>query len=85
MRDTRQVCAFTCMLCDRVGVRDVTEDEAVRLVAAGCQSSVSVVEAHDGVAPSLTYDDLIDLHRLLESDGWFRHLEGLPASVTHPR
>ncbi|MBI3648651.1 MAG: hypothetical protein HY240_07885 [Actinobacteria bacterium] len=38
----------------------------------GIDVPAEVLESHDG--PPLTLDDLIDLHFLLESDGWKRQL-----------
>jgi hypothetical protein len=68
---------FDCPSCLMV-VTKPADERIVRLLASG---GVPVREltpprrAPDG--PSLTYDDLLDFHTLLQTDRWFDHLIAL--------
>lgn len=66
---------FTCPACGRGSGRCLRRDDLELLRSEGVTSIVvpaEGLESHDG--PLLTLDDLIDLHFLLESDGWERRL-----------
>jgi hypothetical protein len=65
---------FGCPSCLNV-ITKPADERIVRLLASG---GVPVHEwppprqVPDG--PPLTYDDLLDFHTLLQTDGWFDHL-----------
>lgn len=66
---------FTCPACGRGSSRCLGEDSLELLRTEGVTGidvPAEALESHDG--PPLTLDDLIDLHFLLESDGWERRL-----------
>ncbi len=66
---------FTCPVCGR-GSGGCLGEEALELLRSegvmGIDVPAEALESHD--RPTLTLDDLIDLHLLLESDGWERPL-----------
>ncbi|HEX2240220.1 MAG TPA: hypothetical protein VHJ82_03645 [Actinomycetota bacterium] len=69
--------AFSCPSCQQL-VEKPADDRIVRLLlSGGVMPSVNEIpaealEAHYG-AP-IDYDDLIDFHQLLQTDGWFEQL-----------
>ena len=71
----RTVCAFTCPHCGNAGARALDDAALLRLTLAGVRIVVGEPEAHDAGAPAFTYDDLLDLHRLLSEDTWFAQLQ----------
>lgn len=66
---------FTCPACGR-GTGGCLQRDDLELLRSegvtGIDVPAEALESHDG--PPLTLDDLIDLHFLLESDGWERRL-----------
>lgn len=62
--------AFGCPGC-QLHVRKRADERVVRLLMT---AGVPVQDLHDrprAEGPPLTYDDLLDLHALLQTDGWF--------------
>jgi predicted RNA-binding Zn-ribbon protein involved in translation (DUF1610 family) len=70
---------FTCPKCGEF-VEKQADDRIVRLLLSGGVMPVPVhvpaeaLEVREG--PAFTYDDLLDFHELLESDGWMDALAG---------
>jgi hypothetical protein len=70
--------AFVCPACRRL-VSKPADERVVRLLISGGVRPVfwdppaELLEARDG--PPLTWDDLLDLHLLLESPDWWARLE----------
>ncbi|MDQ3974624.1 MAG: hypothetical protein M3276_09915 [Actinomycetota bacterium] len=73
--------AFTCPSCVAV-VRKPADQRVIRLLLTG---GVVVLDGHGDAArtgsgggappgPAIGYDDLLDFHALLQSDGWFFRL-----------
>lgn len=76
---------FTCPACGRASGRCLRREDLELLRSEGVTSIVvpaESLESHDG--PALTLDDLIDLHFLLESEGWERRL-AKPTGGGRPR
>jgi hypothetical protein len=74
--------SFLCKRCESVSVSTLTAEWFARLQAAGVAVESST-PSHPEQAPSgpaLTRDDLLDLHLLLTTDGWFAALEQLAAT-----
>ena len=73
--------SFTCPECDERVVKPADERVA-RLLSTGGVSVTHVDELaaapghpeHPPAGPPLTYDDLLDLHFLLDGDVWFDHI-----------
>lgn len=79
--------SFTCPTCDESIAKPATERIARLLSGGGVETEIvdrshpargSRAPAHPETppeGPALTLDDLLDLHLLLEQDGWFSRLE----------
>lgn len=76
---------FSCPVCNGFVSKPADERVAQLLETGGVPIRVGGPPVSDGTplpehpeealgGPPLTYDDLLDLHLLLESDGWFKHL-----------
>lgn len=87
-RDEQQASyyAFSCPRCTRE-VRKPADDRVVRLLLSGGVPAMPLEQPEPLVKPSiafdgpaLTLDDLLDLHALLETDGWFDELSSLVRS-----
>lgn len=63
--------AFGCPECLLV-VRKHADERVVRLLVSAGVTCVAPRTVTDD--PPFTYDDLLDLHALLDSDGWFSEL-----------
>ena len=72
---------FTCPACAEF-VQKPADDRVVRLLLSGGVMPVPVhvpaeaLEVHQG--PPLTYDDLLDFHEVMLTDGWYEQLTGRP-------
>ena len=72
---------FTCPACSEF-VQKPADDRVVRLLLSGGVMPVPVhvpaeaLEVHQG--PPLTYDDLLDFHEVMLTDGWYEQLTGRP-------
>ena len=68
---------FVCDTCGAVSARSLNPRVHPALEAAGFVA-VGLPQSHPEhpvtVAPALTPDDLLDLHVLLQEDGWFARL-----------
>lgn len=70
---------FTCPDCSEF-VEKNADERVVRLLLSGGVVPVPVhvpaeaLEPHTG--PPISYDDILDLHQLLESDDWVERLVG---------
>jgi hypothetical protein len=77
---TRSTYAFECTGCGDV-VRKAADDRVVRLLVSGGVTLQRTASTHpeqpSTSAPTLTYDDLLDLHALLADDGWYDQLRSL--------
>jgi hypothetical protein len=74
--------SFLCQRCESVSVSSLTAEWCARFEAAGVAVD-RVAQRHPEqlpTGPALTRDDLLDLHELLATDGWFAALEQLAAS-----
>jgi hypothetical protein len=72
-RTGRLTYAFVCPLCAEQVTKPADERIAQLLTSGGVRTEradlpAEALEPRDG--PPLTYDDLLDLHLLLESPGW---------------
>lgn len=65
--------AFGCPEC-RLFVRKHADQRVVRLLVSAGVSRVVPPATGRPDGPPLTYDDLLDLHDLLATDGWFDDL-----------
>jgi hypothetical protein len=68
--------AYYCRSCQQVTVAPVSPSAFALLVSAG----VEIQHGRGAPPPSthpLTIDDLIDFHRLLDTQGWFTQLQQL--------
>lgn len=79
--DERGSYCFRCPECERPVAKDASRRIVDLLVSSGVRMQVwrlpaELSERHDG--PSITPDDLLDFHLMLQSDGWF---EALAADV----
>jgi hypothetical protein len=69
--------AFICPSCASMVTKPADERVVRLLISGGVQAEfwelpAELLEVHDG--PALTYDDLLDLHLLLESPDWWARL-----------
>ena len=70
---------FSCPTCGEF-IQKAADDRVVRLLLSGGVVPVPVhvpaeaLEVHDG--PTITHDDLLDFHHLLQDDAWFEELAG---------
>ena len=69
--------AFVCPDCVQVVTKPADERVVRLLISGGVEAQfweppAELLEIHDG--PVLTYDDLLDLHLLLESPDWWARL-----------
>ena len=70
---------FSCPTCGEF-IQKAADDRVVRLLLSGGVVPVPVhvpaeaLEVHDG--PTITHDDLLDFHHLLQGDAWFEELAG---------
>ena len=67
---------FDCPSCLEL-ISKPADERIVRLLASGgvpVRESQDAERAAGAGGPSLTYDDLLDFHDLLETDGWFGEL-----------
>ena len=76
---------FRCPICDETVSRDASARIVDLLVSAGAlhelwQWPAELAERPGG--PTLTPDDLLDLHMLLTDDGWFDDLVALVRRTT---
>lgn len=79
--------AFLCPACSRIPVQKADGRLVRRLRAWGVEvvtgqfrSQPATPPGHPEIAahgPVLTHDDLLDLHTLLQTDGWFDELRDL--------
>lgn len=73
--------AFTCLGCGRRVSLPVDAELASKLVERGARCQIPTRDADDRPpnpdAPALTYDDLLDLHELLQREDWFEQLLSL--------
>ena len=73
----RSFYAFTCPSCQLM-VTKPADDRVVRLLSSGgvqpefWEPPAELFEEHDG--PPFTYDDVLDLHLLLESDDFWTRI-----------
>jgi hypothetical protein len=77
-RSGRAAYAFVCPGCDQLVTKPADERIAQLLISGGVRTTredlpAEALEPRDG--PPLTYDDLLDLHMLLESPGWEAGIE----------
>ena len=75
--------AFTCPSCLTTISKDADRRAAELLMEGGAQVKFIVVAKHPENPPAgraLTWDDLLDLHVLLERDDWFELLMREPAA-----
>ena len=63
--------AFGCPECLLV-VRKHADERVIRLLVSAGVTCVALPTATDD--PPFTYDDLLDLHALLATEGWFEEL-----------
>jgi hypothetical protein len=78
-------CVFTCLVCRRTGSVGVESDGVAKMLVAGvawvCMREPRVEHPETAAAgPPLTRDDLLDLHAVLEQDGWFEDLSATLAT-----
>lgn len=71
--------SFLCLRCEVVSTAALTADQCAQLEAAGVgvERAARPHPEHPHAGPALTRDDLLDLHLLLATDGWFAALEQL--------
>lgn len=79
--------AFLCPACSRIPVQKADGPLVRRLRAWGVEvvtgqfrSQPGTPPGHPEIAadgPALTHDDVLDLHTLLQTDGWFDELRDL--------
>ena len=69
--------AYHCRSCQRVTVAAVSPDAFALLVTAGVQVQGSAPPHPSPPVHPLTVDDLIDFHRLLDTQDWFTQLQHL--------
>jgi len=72
-RSGRAAYEFTCPGCDQLVTKPADERIAQLLISGGVRTTredlpAEALEPREG--PPLTYDDLLDLHMLLQSPGW---------------
>lgn len=67
--------AFGCPEC-LLFVRKQADERVVRLLVSAGVTCTPLPRVRSD-EPPLTYDDLLDLHALLKTDGWFDDLLGL--------
>jgi hypothetical protein len=77
---------FRCPGCEQTVHREASPRIVDLLVSAGASQEMwrwpaELTEHHAG-GPALTPDDLLDMHVLLEDDGWFDQLVALVRSTT---
>jgi hypothetical protein len=83
-----QVCAetqegaytFSCPACATIVRRDADRHVVQILVSGGVRVRVwqlptELYESHDG--PAINWDDVLDFHTLLDSEGWFDQVQSL--------
>jgi hypothetical protein len=83
--DVQRAYRFRCPVCDRTVSRDASARITDVLVSAGAEHEWWRWPAELGerpTGPRLTVDDLLDLHVLLTSDGWFDDLVALVGRTT---
>lgn len=68
--------AFSCPDCG-LRIHKRADERIVRMLESAGVARTEETVARRVEAPPFTYDDLLDLHRLLETDGWFDELLGL--------
>jgi hypothetical protein len=69
--------SFLCWRCESVATCPLTAERCAQLEAAGValEHTAQPHPEQPPTGPTLTRDDLLDLHLLLASDGWFAALE----------
>lgn len=65
--------AFGCPDC-RLVVRKQADERVVRLLVSAGVSRVLPPAPRRPADPPVTYDDVLDMHALLATEGWFDHL-----------
>lgn len=83
--DTPSAYRFRCPGCEQTVQREASPRIVELLVSAGAPHELwawpaELAEVRSG--PPLTPDDLLDLHVLLEDDGWFEQLVALVRRTT---
>lgn len=68
--------AFGCPDCRQVVHKQADERVARLLMSAGV-TCITLPRDRRADLPAFTYDDLLDLHALLNTDGWFDELRSL--------
>jgi hypothetical protein len=82
----RSFYSFTCPACVQV-ISKPADERVIRLLASGgvkpdfWEPPAELLERHDG--PAFGYDDLLDLHLLLEADDFWSRLEAASAGPQH--
>lgn len=78
--DNQGAYVFHCPACRGAVAKDASPRIIELLVGSGVRMDVWRLPAElreERSGPALTHDDLLDLHLLLKSDGWFEHLEAV--------
>ncbi len=74
--------AYTCPQCLRIGVHAADQCAVATLLAAGVRplQADAPPSRHPEAPPAgppLTYDDVLSIHALLNTNSWFEHLLSL--------
>lgn len=73
----RSTYAFDCPKCDD-SIEKQADERVIRLLLSGGVMPVidhvpaEALESHDG--PPISYDDILQFHEMLRTDGWFEEL-----------
>jgi hypothetical protein len=78
--DNRGAYSFRCPACRCMVVKDAEQRIVDLLVSSGVELHVWQLPAElfeAKLGEPLTWDDLLDLHDLLQTDGWFAQIQAL--------